>query len=114
MSDSINALGSLYTSDYWKTVNQTKDMEQTLDSDVSGKSEEELMEVCKEFETYFVEQMFKAMKSMVPENEDSKNEYTDMFGDMLVQEYAENATKQQDFGIAQTLYEQMKRNYGLE
>lgn len=114
MSDSINALGSLYTSDYWKTVNQTKDMEQTLSSDNAGKSEEELMEVCKEFETYFVEQMFKAMKSMVPENEDSENDYTNMFGDMLIQQYAESATEQQDFGIAQALYEQMKRNYGLE
>lgn len=114
MSDSINALSSLYTSDYWQTVNQTKDMEQTLNSDVSEKSEDELMEVCKEFETYFVEQMFKAMKDMVPENEESENDYTEMFGDMLVQEYAETATGQQDFGIAQTLYEQMKRNYGLE
>lgn len=114
MSDSLNAVSSLYTSDYWKTVNQTQELENTLSSGVSEKSEDELMEVCKDFEAYFVEQMLKAMKKMVPENEESSNEYTDMFGDMMVQEYAEIATEQQDFGIAQTLYEQMKRNYGLE
>ena len=114
MSDSISSLSSLYTSDYWKSVNQTRELENTLSTDASQKSEDELMDVCKDFETYFVEQMLKAMKSMVPEDEESDNKYTDMFGDMMVQEYAEIATEQQDFGIAQTLYEQMKRNYGLE
>lgn len=111
--DSLNGLSSLYTSDYWKSASQTNELEKSLSSDMTTKTEDELMEVCKDFEAYFVEQMFKAMEKMVPENEDSKNEYTEMFGDMLTQEYASSATEQQSFGLAQTLYEQMKWNYGL-
>lgn len=104
----------MYTSDYWKSASQTKDLESTLSTDMGQKTEEELMEVCKDFESYFVEQMFKAMQKMVPKDETSDNKYMDMFGDMLVQNYAETATKRQDFGIAKSLFEQMKRNYGLE
>lgn len=113
MNSSISGLGSFYTSDYWQSATQTKSLESSLSSDMTTKTEDELMEVCKDFEAYFVEQMFKAMEKMVPENEESDNAYTDMFGDMLVQEYAESATETQSFGIAQTMYEQMKRNYGL-
>lgn len=113
MSSAINGLDSYYTSDYWKSASQTKELETSLNSDMTGKTEEELMEVCKDFEAYFIEQMFKAMEKMVPKNEDSQNQYTEMFGDMLTQEYAAAASKQQDWGIAQSLYEQMKRNYGL-
>lgn len=113
--DSVGGLSSYITSDYWKSTTQTRDLEKTLsNAEEAEMTEDELMDVCKDFETYFVEQMFKAMQKMVPENEDSDNKYMDMFGDMLVQEYAEKATEQQDFGIAKTLYEQMKRNYGLE
>lgn len=114
MNSSINGLGSLYTSDYWQSTTQTKDLEKSLSSDMTTKTEDELLEVCKDFEAYFVEQMFKAMEKMVPKDEDSENAYTEMFGDMLTQEYAESATETQSFGIAQTMYEQMKRNYGLE
>lgn len=106
---------SLYTSDYFKSTTQTAQMESTLKSDkLSGASEEELMDVCKEFESYFVEQMFKAMKKMAPEEEESSAKEVEMFSDLMYQEMASAATKQQDYGIAQKLYEQMKRNYGLE
>lgn len=104
----------MYTSDYWNNTKQTKELENSLSGEMTGKTEEELMKVCKEFETYFVEQMFKSLQKMVPKDENSDNQYMDMFGDMLVQEYAKSATEQQDFGLAQSLFEQMKRNYGLE
>ena len=56
------------------------------------------------------------MQKMVPENEESSSsDYMEYFGDTLVQEYAKSATNQGDgFGIANMLYEQMKRNYGLD
>ncbi len=113
MSSAITGLDSVFTSEYLNNSNQTKKLENSLSGDMKEKTEEELMEVCKDFETYFVEQMFKSMQKMVPKDEDSDNRYMDMFGDMLIQEYAKSATKQQDFGLAQSLFEQMKRNYGL-
>lgn len=100
------------------TGSQTK-AEQLSDklknSDYSKATDEELMNVCKEFESYLVEQMFKAMEKMVPEREDNPSSVSalDYFGDMLTRQYASNATEQGSLGIAETLYEQMKRNYNI-
>ena len=95
-------------------------LQSTLENkDYSKSTNDELMNVCKEFESYFVEQVFKALEKMVPENEDKSStasSYMDYFGDMLTQEYAAAATESDNgrgLGIAQMLYEQMKRNYNL-
>ena len=87
----------------------TNKLESKLKSDLVNSGDEELMDVCKNFESYFVEQMFKEMKKTVPNNE-ADNEYLSYFGDMLNQEYAENVTDSGNMGIAQMLYESMKRN----
>ena len=73
-------------------------------------TDEELMNACKEFETYLVEQVIKNTKSAMLEDEDSQGEYMKMFGDRLNQSYAEMITETADLGIAQMLYESMKRN----
>jgi flagellar protein FlgJ len=73
-------------------------------------SDEELMEACKEFETYLVEQVIKNTKSAMLDDEDSQGEYMKMFGDRLNQSYAEMITETANLGIAQMLYESMKRN----
>lgn len=88
-------------------------LEQKLGTDYSTATEEELMEVCKDFEAYFVEQMIKAMQSTLDEESDPLSGTYSYFKDMQNQSYAEMMTEQTDFGIAQSLYEQMKRNYGL-
>ena len=73
-------------------------------------TDEELMAACKEFETYLVEQVIKSTKSAMLEDEDSEGDYMKMFGDTLNQSYAEIITENADLGIAQQLYEAMKRN----
>ena len=70
----------------------------------------ELMEACKSFETYLVEQVIKHTKSAMLKDEDSEGEYMQYFGDMMTQSYAEMITEKGDLGIAQMLYESMKRN----
>ena len=72
-------------------------------------TDDELMEVCKSFETYFLEQVMKGMEKTIP-YEEKKNPYLEQFGDMLYQEYAKSATENQGLGMAQMLYESMKRN----
>ena len=43
------------------------------------------------------------------------NQYMEMFNDNLIKEYAASATSQNEgLGIAKMLYEQMKRNYGVD
>ena len=74
------------------------------------------MDVCKEFESYFLEQIFDAMidttKLFSDDEEDSyAGKMVDYFKDMAVQELPTQATEQNGVGIAKTLYEQMKRQY---
>ena len=111
----ISGISSLY--DYSTLSSSPKsNLEDKLSSDLSTSTEDELMDACKEFEAYFVEQMFKAMERMIPEREDESSttkNTMDYFGDMLTQEYAKTATEGEGLGIAQMLYEQMKRNYDL-
>lgn len=104
--------------DFYKTQADTtaSKLESQLKTDYSKATDEELMDACKQFEAYFVEQMFKEMIKTIPETEYSSsanNTLMDYYKDNMVQEIASTATETEGFGLAQTLYEQMKRNYGL-
>lgn len=116
MSLTIGAVNGLYNTD--KVSETTNRLEETLNSDLAKADDKKLMEVCKDFESYFTEQMFKAMQKMVPESEDNVSGYTkqmqDYFKGEMVRTFADNSAEGQGLGIAQTLYEQMRRNYGLE
>lgn len=80
---------------------------------LDGASDEELMDACKSFESYLVEQVLNQVReSIVPEDEDEDNDYVKMFGDRLYQEYASTITESGELGLAQRLYEAMKREYG--
>ena len=114
----INGIGSAYSDYLTSSASQNKAsaLESKLDSDYSNSSDEELMEVCKEFEAYFLEQVFDAMleTTKVFSNEEESSYATkmvDYFKDSAVQELTQQATNQNGIGIAQTLYEQMKRQY---
>ena len=52
----------------------------------------------------------KEAKKTVKSDEDEENSYMQYFGDTLIQEYAEIVSDQSNLGIAQSLYESMKRN----
>lgn len=126
MSMSLDGLygqyNEMYTSSAAKDSAKADKLKDTLSkTDYSKSTEDELMAVCKEFESYFTEQVFKSLERMVPKSDEdsssSMSSYMDYFGDMLTQEYAKSATESNDgkgLGIAQMLYEQMKRNYGLD
>lgn len=119
MSLDLNAINSCYNNYNMDTATDSAGkLEETLNSDLSQATEEELMDVCKDFEAYFIEQMFKAMQKMVPESEEnvsaSTKQLKDYYKEQMTQSYAEQASESGGLGIAQVLYEQMKRNYGLE
>lgn len=90
---------------------RTEKLSSSLNSIENGTAtDDELLEACKEFETYLVEQVIKNTKSAMLSDEDSEGDYMKMFGDNLNQAYAEMITETADLGIAQMLYESMKRN----
>ena len=63
------------------------------------------------------EQMYKGMWKTIPQSEESSNSTStlmDYYKDKMIQGMAEQTTEQSGLGLAQMLYEQMKRNYGLD
>lgn len=108
MSISINSNSHYFTAGNLAADNITGQM---LTDKLKNKptTDEDLMEVCKSFEAYFLEQVMKGMEKTIP-FEGDKNPYLEHFGDMLYQEYAKSATEKQGLGLAQMLYESMKRN----
>ena len=64
-----------------------------------------------------LEQMFKEMMKTIPESDEtssSNSQLMDYYKDEMVQQIASDSTEQNSLGLAQMLYEQMKRNYNLE
>lgn len=74
----------------------------------------EMLEACKEFEKYMVEQVYKAMEKTVMKADEDKNDYEEMFGDLRIQQYAEKVSEQGNLGLAKQLYENMKNNQGIK
>ena len=76
-------------------------------------TDDELMNACKQFESYFIEQVYKEMVKTIPEEEYSSQAtgtLVDYYKEQMVQEMASATANQSGLGIAQPLYEQMKRN----
>lgn len=88
-------------------------------ADYTKADEEEMLNACKKFEAYFLEQVFKEMEKTVDvlKDENSTSSFSsgmlDYFGDQTIQQLADTSTETQGLGLAQQLFEQMKRNYGL-
>ncbi|MCM1101278.1 MAG: rod-binding protein [Clostridium sp.] len=112
----IGGLGSNYNDIYTTASNAVASkLEGQLKTDYSKATDDELMDVCKQFEAYFLEQVFKGMMKTIPQSEDSSSansNLVDYFKDEMIQKVAADATDQSGLGLAQMLYEQMKINYG--
>ena len=75
-------------------------------------SDDELMKVCKEFEAYFTEQVYKEMLKTIPKSEGENSTLVYYFKDKSVSEIASRSVDENNgVGLAQSLYEQMRRNY---
>lgn len=117
MTDFSSVTG-MYSDMYSTAANQTasKLQNKLADADYSKATDAELMNACRQFEAYFIEQMYKGMMKTVPQGEETSN-YTstmmDYYKDQMIQGLAKETSNQNGgLGLAQMLYEQMKRNYG--
>ena len=116
MMDFSNIAG-MYNDTYANAANQraSKLQDKLKDADYAKATDAELMDACKQFEAYFIEQMYKGMMKTIPTNEETSN-YTstmmDYYKDQMIQTMAAETTNQNSIGLAQMLYEQMKRNFG--
>lgn len=113
----LSSIGAYYNDLASRVPASAQKIFQLSEEEIKTKSDDELMEVCKQFESYFLEQVFKEMAkttSLLGEDEDgSSSQMVDYFMENTIAELASQSTEQNSLGLAQTLYEQMKRNYGL-
>ena len=134
--DYMTGINTSYADTYDKTSSDFTD--KITGTDFSKASDDELMSVCKDFESYFVEQMLKSLEKMAKIDSDDDDSSTSLFnsmasiggdsdsamstlgsyfGDEMIKNYAQLFTETNNgkgLGIAQTLYEQMKRNYSVD
>ena len=116
----ISGIGSSAYADYLQqqNISETKLKDQINNTDYATATEDELLDACKQFEAYFLEQVFKEMQKTVDcvkdESSGTDNNLVSYFKDETIQKLAETSTETQGLGLAQTLYEQMKRNYGID
>lgn len=83
----------------------------------NASTDDEMMEACKEFEAYMVQQMFKNMQEAAEifsdDEDDDSNDYVNMFSDNYLQAISESMVNSgQGIGLAEQLYNSMVRNSG--
>ena len=90
-------------------------LRETAQRTSSASTDEELMSACKEFEAYFLEQVFKEMQKSVEffkRGSEAESASTDrlvsFFRDNTMQEICKTATETQSLGLAQMMYENLK------
>lgn len=108
---------SMYSDVYASAANQTASKLKDRLGNIDASTDDELLNACKQFEAYFIEQIYKGMMKTIPQSENTSNYtsmVTDFYKDQMIQSMAEQTTNQNGgVGLAQMLYEQMKRNYGI-
>ena len=112
-------IGGLST-EYQNYINQSSAASSKINkiqnTDYTNATDDELMDACKQFEEYFVEMTLKEVFKTVDlfgTGESTSNAMStskDFMKDSIIQKFAEKLTEESDLGLAQQLYESMKRN----
>ena len=118
---SLYGSSALDSTAYTNAANQTasKLQDKLNSSDYSKATDDELMDACKQFESYFLEQVFKEMEKSVDALKDKDstdvptNNLVSYYKDQTIAGIASESTEKQGTGLAQMLYENMKRNYKI-
>lgn len=112
----INGLNTDYSKYLSQSSQASAKMDQYKNMDYANATDEELMGACKQFEEYFVEMTLKEVFKTVDlfgMNESTSNAMStskDLMKDSMVQTFAEKITEQFNLGLAEQLYESMRRN----
>lgn len=112
----ISGLNMDYQNYLSRSSAATAKMDQIKNTDYENATDEELMDACKQFEEYFVEmtlkEVFKTVDlfGMGESSSGAMSTSKDLMKDGIVQKFAEKITEESNLGLAQQLYESMKRN----
>lgn len=87
---------------------QTQAKSETQD-EPADQTDKALLDACRQFESFFIYQMFKSMRETVPQNSwGSDSNGVQIFQGMLDEEYSKSMSAAGGFGLSKILYEQMK------
>ena len=109
-----SSIGDTYFTNYSTEANDA--VSQKMTSQIQdAETDEEMLDACKQFESYLVQQMFKSMeesaKVFSDDDEDNSNDYVNMFQDNYLSAIADQMVNSgQGLGIADKLYESMVNN----
>ena len=80
--------------------------------DYENMTEEDVLGVAQQFESLFINELFKSMRDTVPENTwlDGGMQQ-DVFEDMLYEEYALSASQSGGIGLSDIVYEYLTQSY---
>ncbi len=86
------------------------DQVKTPDKGEAEGKKDPLLQACQEFESIFIFYMFKAMRGTVPEGGLlPRGMGEDIFQGMMDEEIAKKASRNEDYGLARLMYEQINR-----
>ena len=116
MAFDISSIQNAYADYVSQNAQNIKSDDIAANRNYAKATDDELMDACKKFEAYFLEQCFKEMWKSTGATESesaSTNMLKEYYEENLISELATQSTEKQSLGLAQMLYEQMKRNYDL-
>jgi flagellar protein FlgJ len=95
-----------------KNAAQTNVFKESLEKAMNTQDDKALKTACKQFETHFIHQMLKEMRSTVSMGEGliPQNQGERMFKEMLDEEYAKNATEAGGIGLADMMFKQLSKD----
>lgn len=113
IQNNMNMLSAQELAKTYKEEKVDKSFEQLFEKAQSDNDDEQLIEACREMEAYFIQQLFKTMKSSTQLGEGiiPKGQHEEIFEDMLIEEQSKEAAKAGGIGLADMLYKQLSREY---
>lgn len=96
---------------YNKEENNVDSFKLELEKAMDDQDKDKLKEVCQNFESIFLNMMFKEMRSSIPENDlIPKSMALETFEGMLDEKIADNGAKSNSIGLANSMYSQLVNN----
>lgn len=114
-----NDLGLMQGQDMLK-AHKNQEVEQSfgqlLEKAQLNQDDEKLKEACREMEAYFIQQLYKTMKTSTQLGEGiiTKGQHEEIFEDMLIEEQSKEATKAGGIGLADMLYKQLSKEHAAQ
>ena len=112
----ISSLSGLSSTSFTQKANEinieaakTNSFKDELDKASASGDNEKIMEAAKSFESYFINMLFKQMRSTINYSDGlfERSNAEVLFQEMLDEQYSEIATESGGIGLAAAIYEQM-------